>query len=85
MPEILRHFIVSSLRRLNGHIGPIHMSSQRPTSVDYLRELGRLIQRNQVTTCVVAAQELQDEDDHAVSTKRPSDEGVFPPSTQLRY
>jgi hypothetical protein len=34
-------------------VGPIHMSSERPTSVDCLRELG-LIQRNDDPTCIAA-------------------------------
>ena len=40
-------------------VGPIRMSSERPTSVDCLRELGRLIQRDHGPTCVDAEQEFQ--------------------------
>ena len=40
-------------------VGPIRMSSERPTPVDCLRELGRLIQRDHGPTCVTAAQKLQ--------------------------
>ena len=56
----------------------IRMSRDRPTPVDWLRELGRLIQRDHGPTCVAVAQELQtaEKDDTDVSTKRPVDEGV---------
>jgi hypothetical protein len=40
-------------------VGPIRMSSKRPTFGDCLRELGRLIQRGHDPTCVAAAQKLQ--------------------------
>jgi len=56
--------------------GPIRMSSKYPTVLDCLRELGQRIQREHGPTCVAAAQKLQAEDDQAVSTKRPSDEGA---------
>ena len=58
-------------------VGPIHMSSERPTSVNCLREVGRLIQRDHRPTCVSTAQKLQvaEKDAPVVSTKRPVDEG----------
>ncbi len=40
-------------------VGPVRMSSKRPTLQDCLRELGRLIQQDHGPTCVAAAQELQ--------------------------
>ncbi len=59
-------------------VGPVRMSSKRPTLQDCLRELGRLIQQDHVPTCVAAAQELQvaEKDAGDVSTKRPADEGA---------
>ncbi len=40
-------------------VGPVRMSSKRPTLQDCLRELGRLIQQDHDPTCVAAAQKLQ--------------------------
>jgi hypothetical protein len=40
-------------------VGPVRMSSKRPTLQDCLRELGRLIQQDHGPTFVAAAQELQ--------------------------
>ncbi len=58
------------------YVGTIHMSSERPTPVDFLRELGRLIQWDHGPTCVTVAQKFQDAEKDAddVSTKRPVDE-----------
>ena len=75
----LRYSGESSLGRCGTKlVGPILMSSERATSVDCLREFGRLIQRDHVPTCVAAEQELQtaEKDAGDVSTKRPVDEGV---------
>jgi len=59
-------------------VGTILMSSERPTPVDCLRELGRLIQRDHGPTCVAAVQEFQvaEKDVADASTKRPVDEGA---------
>jgi len=59
-------------------VGPVRMSSKRPTLQDCLRELGRLIQQDHGPTCVAAAQELQaaEKDAADASTKRPVDEGA---------
>jgi hypothetical protein len=56
-------------------VGPIRQSSERPTTVDCLRELGRVIQRDHGPTCIAAAQELQaaEKDAADVSTKRAAD------------
>ena len=56
-------------------MGPIRQSIERPTTVDYLRELGRVIQRDHGPTCIDAAQELQSSEKDAAdtSTKRPTD------------
>ncbi len=53
------------------------MSTERPTPVDCLREVGRLIQRDHCPTCVSVTQKLQvaEKDTVVVSTKRPVDEG----------
>jgi hypothetical protein len=53
-------------------VGPVRMSSKRPTMQDCLRELGRLIQQDHGPTCVAAAQELQaaEKDGADASTKR---------------
>jgi hypothetical protein len=58
-------------------VGPIRISSECPMSVDCLRELGRLIQRDHDPTCVTVTQELQtsEKDVADSSTKRPVDEG----------
>jgi hypothetical protein len=40
-------------------VGPIHKSSEGPTNVDCLRELGRVIQRDHDPTCIAATQELK--------------------------
>ena len=40
-------------------VGSIHKSSERPTTVDCFRELGRVIQRDHGPTCVAAVQKLQ--------------------------
>jgi hypothetical protein len=40
-------------------VGSIHKSSERPTTVDCLCELGRVIQRDHGPTCITATQELQ--------------------------
>ena len=58
-------------------VGPIRMSSKRPTLCDCLRELGRLIRQDHDPTCVTTAQGLQADENDAtdVSTKRPADEG----------
>jgi hypothetical protein len=40
-------------------VGSIHKSSDRPTTVDCLREPGRVIQRDHGPTCITATQELQ--------------------------
>ena len=65
-------------------VGPVRMSSTRPTLQDCLRELGRLIQQDHDPTCVAAAQELQaaEKDAADASTKRPADEAV-PRSMQM--
>jgi hypothetical protein len=57
-------------------VGPVRMSSKRPTLQDCLRELGRVIQRDHGPTCIAAAQELQAAEKAAAdaSTKRPADE-----------
>ena len=52
------------------------MSSNYPTPLDCLRELGPKIQREHDPTCVAGAQKLQSVDEDATSTKRPSDEGA---------
>jgi hypothetical protein len=54
-------------------VGPVRMSSKRPTLQDCLRELGR-----HGPTCVAAAQELQaaEKDAADASTKRPADEAT---------
>jgi hypothetical protein len=59
-------------------VGPIRMSSKRPTSGDCLRELGRVIHQDYDPTCVTAAQKLQaaKKDAADASTKRPADEGT---------
>jgi hypothetical protein len=59
-------------------VGPVRMSSKRPTLQDCLRELGRLIQQDHGPTCVAAAQELQSTEKDAAdaSTKRPPDEAA---------
>ena len=59
-------------------VGPVRMSSTRPTLQDCLRELGRLIQQDHGPTCVAAAQKLQaaEKDAADASTKRPPDEGA---------
>jgi hypothetical protein len=59
-------------------VGPIRKSSERPTNVDCFRELGRVIQRDHVPTCIAAAQELQavEKDDADASTKRAADEAA---------
>ena len=59
-------------------VGPVRMSSKRPTLQDCLRELGRLIQQDHGPTCVAAAQELQaaEKDAADASTKRSHDEGA---------
>ncbi len=56
-------------------VGPIRKSIDRPTTVDCLRELGRVIQRDHGPTCIAAAQELQaaEKDAADVSTKRAAD------------
>ena len=56
-------------------VGTIHKSSERPTNVDFLRELGRVIQRDHGPTCIAAAQELQaaEKDATDASTKRAAD------------
>ncbi len=36
-------------------VGPIRKSNKRPTTVDWLRELGRVIQRDHGTTCITTA------------------------------
>ena len=41
------------------YVGTIHMSSERPTPVDFLRELGRLIQWDHGPTCVAVAQKFR--------------------------
>jgi hypothetical protein len=52
-------------------------SIERPTTVDYLREFGRVIQRDHGprATCIAATQQLQttEKDDTDVSTKRAAD------------
>ena len=58
----------------------IRMSSKYPTVLDCLHEIGQRIQREHDPTCVAATQKLQVVDDHAVSTKRPSDERVVSPN-----
>jgi len=40
-------------------VGPIHMSSEHPTPVDCLRELGRVMQRDRRPPCITASQESQ--------------------------
>jgi hypothetical protein len=40
-------------------VGTVRKSSKRPTFVDCLRELGRLIQQDHGPTCVVAEKKLQ--------------------------
>jgi len=57
-------------------VGPVRMSSKRPTLQDCLRELGRLIQQDHGPTCVAAAQKLQaaEKDAADASTKRSHDE-----------
>ncbi len=57
-------------------VGTIRKSSERPTNVDYFRELGRVIQRDHGPTCIASAQELQaaEKDVADASTKRPADE-----------
>jgi len=59
-------------------VGPVRMSSKRPTLQDCLRELGRLIQQDHGPTCVAAAQKLQaaEKDAADASTKRSHDEGA---------
>ena len=59
-------------------VGPVRKSSTRPTFVDCLRELGRLIQQDHGPICVAAAQKLQaaEKDAADASTKRPPDEGA---------
>ena len=59
-------------------VGPVRMSSTRPTLQDCLRELGRLIQQDHGPTCVAAAQKLQaaEKDAADASTKRSHDEGA---------
>jgi hypothetical protein len=68
-------------------VGPIRKSSERPTTVDCLRELGRVIHRHHDPTCITTSQELQavEKDTDDVSTKRivDADEGAVP-STELR-
>ena len=56
-------------------MGPIRKSIERPTTVDCLRELGRVIQRDHDPTCIAAAQELQaaEKDAADASTKRADD------------
>ena len=56
-------------------VGTIHKSSERPTNVDFLRELGRVIQRDHDPTCIAAAQQLQaaEKDAADASTKRAAD------------
>ena len=53
-----------------------YASSERPTLVDCLRELGQLIQRVHGPTCVATEQKLQAEDENSESTKHPADEAA---------
>ena len=66
-------------------VGPVRMSSTRPTLQDCLRELGRLIQQDHGPTCVAAAQKLQaaEKDAADASTKRSHDEGAQSWSAQI--
>jgi hypothetical protein len=68
----------ANLRCVCKQVGPIRMSSTRPTLQDWLRELGRLIQQDHGPTCVAAEQKLQSAEKNAAdaSTKRPPDEGA---------
>jgi len=56
-------------------VKPMRKSIERPTTVDCLRELGRVIQRDHGLTCIDAAQELQaaEKDAADASTKRAAD------------
>ena len=56
-------------------VGSIRKSIERPTTVDCLREVGRVIQRDHGPTCITAVQELQTAKKDAVdaSTKRAAD------------
>ncbi len=54
-------------------VGPIRngrKSIERPTNVDCLRELGRVIQRDHGPTCIAAAQQLQAAEKDAADTSR---------------
>jgi hypothetical protein len=57
-------------------VGPIRKSIERPTTVDCLREPGRVIQRDHGPTCITKVQQLQaaQKDDDDVSTKRAVDD-----------
>jgi hypothetical protein len=59
-------------------VGPVRMSSKRPTFGDYFRELGRLIQQDHGPTYVATEQKLQaaEKDAADASTKRSHDEGA---------
>jgi hypothetical protein len=59
-------------------VGPIRMSSKRPTPGDCVREFGRVIHQDHGPTYVAATQKLQATAKDAVdeSTKRPVDEGA---------
>ncbi len=69
-------------------VGTIHKSIERPTTVDYLREFGRVIQRDHGPTCIAATQQLQttEKDATDVSTKRApdADEGAATASPGIR-
>jgi hypothetical protein len=59
-------------------VGPILMSIERPTTVDYSRYLGHLIHQDHDPTCIVRAQKFQaiQKDAADATTKRPADEGT---------
>ncbi len=58
-------------------VGPIRKSIEHPTTVDYLRELGRVIRRDHDPTCITEAQQLHAAD---ASTKRAADVDEGPAS-----
>ena len=56
-------------------VGPIRKSIERPTTVDCLRELGRVIHRDHDSTCITVAQQWEtvEKDVADVSTKCAAD------------
>ena len=57
-------------------VGPVHMSTKRPTQSDCLRVLGEQIRQDHGSDCVAAVQAWQAASSAAESTKRPVDEGA---------